>query len=631
MARDLARAQDWLNINPANWLGPEMGWDYKKLPGPLYYWLMAPLKLFNSVIFILFVKSIAVYCVLLMLTREIKKMLGENVLIDFLLLFSLMPVYILTSRNLWNPSLIVLFNSLQLIFFLKFLNSPRVLWIWLMTTTAFVGMQVHFSILVMYSAIVFTILSSKQIERKIKIVQLAVMAKLIVWLIVWYFFNFVPEFNTQLSNFYGSNPHLLERLFDLSYHISLNILDLKDYDLFTLFFKTLSELGLIASGSVKFLSVLLNIIYFALLAYGLANIIASYRKNRKPFDFFLLLHFLFFIISILILKNKEQVPYRYGLCLYPIQFIIISYGLHLGLSTKGFILQKVRYIFVFTFIFYAYFNFKMIQAQEVSGRSHHTNNDNLELNLKNKQYLYDFLIKNVHMKEDPFNYLHGRAVNKFRLKEMNWAQTIPYFSLYTMRTGNQVKYSEEIKREQIQDNWLVQLKNLNGLKSDPSNALQITEMSSETLPKKLKISYFSRQGKMLLFENWHNSALIMPSAFVKNLKDIDIINLDFYAESGTYPYLNLLVDDNARYWPAYEPNYEVLDVKANNVELTPKKYLGYFLVQNQYVYKLNPINNTQISIRLKLKVKTNNFSRIDIFLTETELPQEEIYIRTEQE
>lgn len=629
MARDLARAQDWLNFNPSNWLGPEMGWDYKKLPGPLYYWLLAPLKLFNSVIFILFFKSIVVFSVLVLLAREIKKMLGENVLIDFLLLFTLMPVYVLTSRNLWNPSLVILFNSLLLLFFIKFLNSKKILWIWLITTTAFVGMQVHFSVLVMYSAMAFTILFSSHIERKIKILQLALMAKLVLWLAVWYFFNFVPEFNTQLNNFYGLNAHLIKRVFDLSYHLSLNLRELEDYDLFTLLFKSLSELGMIAGSSVKVVSLLLNIMFFAILVYSLVCIATNYRKERKAFDLFLLIHFLFFLISIIVLKNKAQVPYRYGLCLYPVQFIIISYGLHLGFSFKQIILKSFRYICVFTFIFYAYFNLKMIQAQEITGRSHHTNNDNLELNLKSKQYLYDFLKKNVHMKEDPFNYLHGRSVNKFRLKEMNWEQSIPYFSLYSMRTGNQFKYTEDIKNEQIQDNWLVQLKNLKALKSDPSNALQIVEMSSETLPKKLKISYFDSKGKMLLFENWHNSALIMPSAFSKNLKEADTISLDFYAESGTYPYLNLLIDDNDSYKPAYEPVYEVLSVKANNVDLHPTSYLGYFLVQNQYIFKLAPINNTQISIRLKLKTKINNYSRIDIFLTENELPQEEFFIRTE--
>lgn len=630
MARDLSRAQEWLTFNMSSWLGPEMGWDYKKLPGPLYYWLLAPFRLFNSVAFILLVKSIALFAVLVFLTAEIKRKLGENILINFLLLFALMPVYILTTRNLWNPSLIIIFNCLQLLFFLKFLNSPRMHWIWIMALIAFVGMQVHFSTLVIYAAILSSILFTAKLERKYKVLQLALLAMLILWLSVWYFFNFVPEFNDQLNNFYGSNPYILNRILDLSYHLSLNLLNLQDYDLFSLMFKSLSELGLIAQGPVKFLSLLMNVIYFILLFFSLITISLNYRKERKIFDLFLLTHFFIFLISILILKNKEQVPYRYGLSLYPMQFIIICYGLHLGMSSKAFVLKGFRYLCVFTFIFYAYFNFKMIQAQEITGRSHHTNNDNLELSLKNKQYLYDFLKKNVHLKEDPFNYLHGRSINKFRLKEMNWEQSQPYFSLYTMRTGNNFKYTEDISKEQIQDNWIVQIKNLNALKSNPQDALQIVEMSSEALPKKLKISYFDSRGKMLLFQNWHNSGLIMPSAFVKDINEVDTINLDFYVESGIYPYLNLLVDDNDHYRPAYHPNYEVLSLKANNVSLLPDKtYLGYFLVQNQYIFKLKPINNTQVSIRLKLKLKTNNYSRIDIFLTDHELPQEELFIKAE--
>ena len=48
MSRDLSRTFAWLQLQPSSWLGPEMGWDFKRLPGPFYYillgifWLLSP-------------------------------------------------------------------------------------------------------------------------------------------------------------------------------------------------------------------------------------------------------------------------------------------------------------------------------------------------------------------------------------------------------------------------------------------------------------------------------------------------------------------------------------------------------------------------------------------------------------
>jgi hypothetical protein len=631
MGRDLSRAQDWLNFNFSNWLGPEMGWDYKKLPGPFYYWLLASLKLFNSMTFILIIKTTAVYAVLYFLINEVRKSFGETVTVNFLLLFLFMPVYIFTSRNIWNPSFIILFNCLQFLFFLKFNNTKNSKFLWLIGATAALGMQVHFSTVIIFLASSLAIIVSPNLEKRFKLIQLSQIAFFIVWLLTWYFYNFVPEFNNQLSSFYGSNSYFTQRIFDVSYHLSLNLMEIQDYDLFTLFFKTLSELGLISSSFLIFLTFTLSLFYLLLFTTSLVAILINYLKKRNSFDMFLLLHTIFFLISILVLKNKEHIPYRYGLCFYPIQFFIISYGLFLGLKSRPAILKAFGYLAASTFAFYAYFNYKIIQAQDVTGRSHHTNNDNLELTLKNKKYIYSFLQHNVVLNKDPFNYLHGRSINKFRLKEMNWEQNSPYFSLYKMQTGNNFSYTKDSIHEEIRNNWLVQLKNLEQLKKDPTNSLQITEISTEALPKNLNISYYGINKQLLASQYWKNTSLIMPSAFLKNIGEVDTLDLEFEANSNSYSYLNILIDDNSFYKFAYQNNYEILSVKLNGKPIKPeKKYSGYFLVQNQYIFKLNNTFKSKIVLSLKLNVHFNNYSRIDIFLTKDILPAEEIFIKTEQ-
>src|SRR5437868_3293251 len=50
MSRDLMRAMNWAHLEDVtSWSGPEMGWDFKRLPGPFYYWLLAPATYLGSI------------------------------------------------------------------------------------------------------------------------------------------------------------------------------------------------------------------------------------------------------------------------------------------------------------------------------------------------------------------------------------------------------------------------------------------------------------------------------------------------------------------------------------------------------------------------------------------------------
>lgn len=619
MSRDVLRAQSW------NWLGPELGWDYKRLPGPLYYLLLGALTLAKSLYFILFSKLVALYSVIYLLIREIRKHFPAPILNIFLGLFLFMPVFIFSSRNLWNPSLVVLFNSLQFLFILKFIEAPSKKYIFLSLFTGFCGLQVNFSTLIGFLAFGLTLLLTQTPEKRLKKLQLAGFGILLLWLGAWYFADYVPEFNNQITSFYGLSSFSLNRLHDLGTTLTLSLEEIKDYDLFSLYFNSLAELGLINKGLVTGISDFLFFLYSILYVVVFTAVAREYLRHRRMLDLFLLAYNLLFLFSILIFKNKMNIPYRYGLAIYPVQFFLLSYGLYLMWNTKK-IYKGFQLLAAVTTVFYLYFNTKMFEAQALLGRAHHTNYDNLELTVRNKEYLYRFLQKNVQLEGDPFNSLHGRTVNKFRLKEMNWEQTIPYYSLYYLTTGQKFSFDEQLKNTVNGDNWLVQLKNLQELKEDPTGALRMTELSSEVFPKNLRITYYDAAKKLLRTDEWKNTSLILPSAFVPDLAGVHFIRLSFQLDTSTHKYVNLLIDDNESYKFAYRNDYELLNFTSDEKALQPlKMYEGYFLVQNQYIFEPPKSNKGNFEIELALVNKFRNFSRVDIFTTNYIMPQEELF------
>lgn len=619
MSRDILRAQSW------NWLGPELGWDYKRLPGPFYYLLLGALTSTKSLYFIMLGKIVALYSVILLLLREVRKMFPATILNIFCALFLFMPVFIFTSRNLWNPSLVVLFNCLQFLFILKFIERPAKIFIYLSLLTGFCGLQINFSTVIGFLAFGLTLLLSKSSEKRLKKLQLAGFAAVLLWLGAWYFVDYVPEFKRQITSFYGLSSFGLNRLYDLGTTLTLSVAELKDYDLFSLYFNSLSELGLINKAIVTGLSDFLFIVYFILYLAVFAAVVREYLRSRRTLELFLIVYNVLFLLSILIFKNKENIPYRYGLSLYPVQFFLFSYGLYLLGNTKK-IFNAFKLLVAGTMVFYVYFNVKVFEAQSLLGRAHHTNYDNLELTVRNKEFLYKFLQKNVQLEGDPFNYLHGRTANKFRLKEMNWEQSNPYYSLYYLTTGQKFEFDEQLKNTANGDNWLIQLKNLKELTEDPDNALRLTELSSEVFPKNLRISYLDATKKILRTDEWKNTSLILPSAFVAELPVVHYIRLSFQLDTSTHKYINLLIDDNDSYKFAYRNNYELIKFAGDGKSLQPLKiYEGYFLVQNQYIFEPPKNNKGNFEIEMVLENKFRNFSRIDIFSTDYIMPQEELF------
>lgn len=262
----------------------------------------------------------------------------------------------------------------------------------------------------------------------------------------------------------------------------------------------------------------------------------------------------------------------------------------------------------------------------LTGRAHHTHNDNLEMTFKNKEMLYRFLQKNVALEGDPFNYLHGRAANKFRLNEMNWHQTTPYYSLYYFTTGQKFSFTDQMINFENPDNWLVQLKNIKELKENPDGALKLTEMGSDVFPRKLVVTYLDINKKIVHSIPWKNTSLILVSAFVPDLMPVKFVQLDFEMDTSVHNYVNLLIDDNAEFGFAYSINYNLLEFTLDKVAQYPRKtYKGFFLVQNQYIYETKRNPNGRFKLLIELKAKYPNFSRIEIFATDKIMSEEELF------
>lgn len=626
MSRDLIRAFEWLKLEPTSWLGPEMGWDFKRLPGPFYYWLIGAFwAVTHSIEGILFLKILFTNICIYFLIRELKLKYPIWFVVCFCMPFLFFPVYIETLRNLWNPSLIVAFGCLIFICVLKYQSSNLKRWLWFSFLFCFLGMQIHFSVLIPFLALLLTLFFRRE-RLKIVLIQLGL---LFAWIASWLYLNPVPQLQNQLDTFYGFNFFIKNRVFDLAYHLSLSLKAIEDYDLFYRLSHSAIQLGWLSHFFVNDLNPILNLGFLFLFLVSVFFLVSQWKKLKFDFIFvFALFWFFTFVISFVITKHKPQMPYRYGLSLYPIQFFLLP----LAYFYLPNIYQKLKFALVGVLLIYSaqhlVFILEFYSFEDRMGRTHHTQNDNLEMTLKLKKMIYSLVTPGTRMNEDPFSSLHGRAINKMRLKEMNWEQTLPYFGLFQAVYNKKVIYVPEMKDLTPANSWLLQLRNHKELAMSPlAHPFLLTELKADALPQNLVIKILNGESQGLEKISWKNSNLIMPLAFLSEPQQSKFIRLEFELVNQNSKFLNLLVDDNETYRFAYQPTYRVLQVKINKKVQAPiEKHKGYFLNQNQYAYKI-PESAASAKIVIELKVETSfvpNYSRLDLFTSDYLLSKEEL-------
>lgn len=623
MSRDLSRSIDWLSFKSNSWLGPEIDLGSRRLPGPFFYWIIGFFwSLTHSITGILFLKILFTKICVYVLIKELKKNYSLAFVLFFSLQFLLMPVYLETLRNLWSPSLIVSFCCLLFSCALKFQSTNKPIWIWLAGLTAFVGLQIHFSVLIPYLAFLICLLLFK---NRIRIVVFQILI-LVVFLTLWNCFVPGAELQQQANNFYKLSTFLASRFSDLSFHLSLSLKPIQDYDLFTVLTKTSVRLGWISAYFVNILNPFLNLA--VLVVYLCSLIYFIYRKFKifKFIEMFSLLWFLFFVMTYFTTKDMIDVPYRNGLCLYPIQFFLLMLALdnlH-SLFQRKIILFYILLIIISTSHLYFILNF--YKFQNLTARTHQTQNDNLELNLKTKKYIYSLVDAN-NAGLDPFMLLHGRSISKMRLNEMNTKETELYFGLYRSITGQSTRIQSEIKDLPSQNSWLFQLRSFNELKLNPRSPFLVSELKTENLPSDLVLKYLNSDSDGIGKSHWANTNLIMPLAFLQKDSAAKNLRLEFKLNSSENKYLNLILDDNNIYNFGHQANYKLLQVRFDKKAQSPvEKYQGYLLVQNQYIFKI-PNRLDQVKVVIELKIETTeipNFSRLDIFTTPYLLSAEEL-------
>lgn len=618
MSRDLSRTFEWLHLQPSSWLGPEMGWDFKRLPGPFYYILLGIFWLLSPSIEGLIAAKISFtgVCIYLLI-KELKKKYSVFFVSIFSLQFLFMPVYIASIRNLWNPSLIIAFCCLIFWCAMKYMYAYRPIWIWICTLIAALGLQIHFSVIIPYLAF----LAAIGVCGRHKKIILYNFLPILVWLFFWLYLSSAPEFTRQLQTFYGLNQFVLNRLQDLSFHLSLSLKPIHDYDLFYMLTRAGVKADLISGFFVNMMNPILNIGYLIIFIISILFLVRQYIKTKK-LDFvevFSIFWFIFFIISYVVTKHKEQLPYRYGLSLYPVQFFLVCLSFSLYKNKVKKILTILITIIACAHI---YFIYHFYLFQNLFGRTHHTHQDTLELTLRNKVFIYDFI--KFRDSQDPFEILHGRAINKMRLKEMNWEQTEPYFGLYQALFGKKIEYNADIMNRPPTEAWLFQL---NSFSENNVSSFHLQKINPSQLPKNLVIKYFDESGSEVQSVNWKNTNLIMPLAFLNMNQRINSIRLEFDLDASYGSYLNLLLDNNEYYKFAYPTVFKLVSIKLNKKNIdVDYSYQGRFLVQNQLIYKMPiSISSRQFVVDLQIgDMIKPNFSRIDIFTTLTLLDQEEL-------
>jgi hypothetical protein len=595
MSRDILRGLNFWNDFPL--LGPEMGWDYIRLPGSalyLFYWLASQFT--RDLTHILILKSVLTFFSLFFLTTKLKNSYSALEILFVLFLLICSPGFLAGQRDLWNPSWVFLFNMIIIALFFEYFRSRKQSLLWLAFLMTVLGIEFHFSVAVSFVAGFLTTLSEHRVSRKTVV---AIIIISICGLITWVGMNRYQDFIVQLRTIYGlSSKHFVSRIMDI---LSVNYfydMPLEDYDLFYFLSTAIKKYRL--PGDFSLLRVCFWITNLGFLVALLRMLISAIlKRSTSVYEKFLLIYYFIFLGSAFLLVNKEHLPYRYTFLIFPVQFLIIASSLK-KIKFGRFIMLLLALAATPQLIYYKSY----IDIQVLTGRTHHTSEDGLELTLKNKRTIYNFVHSHfVGLSEpDLFYHLHGRIVNKMRLKEMNWEQTEKYFGLWKFEFGEKA-----IVSQMDENHYYVSI--------NQAGNVEFENLTSETQPK--QVSLAAKRGDQFFPVKVPSGIPITP------LRMMDIQAEEFYLEfevnAPSDAFLQLALDSDHR-----KPVFSMVGATLNGKVLNPGSVThGAFLVQEQLQYQLSPGKN---SIRLHMKniLKRNSYSRIDIFVTDRFIQPEEI-------
>lgn len=440
MSRDLSRAMNWASLHPSSqdWFGPELNYNGGRLFGPAYYWVVGLVwSLARSIPATLFILHSITIAISLVYCRKLAKQEGTELAVVFFLLFILMPVHVSLSRTLWNPSLLIDCNLLAILCCHSICVSPeKVLYRFLFLLLTWFSLQIHLSALIgLLACLIVMTIRTRNYRFPIIFAAALIGYSATLLLCGGYFQAFANSLPVQFG-LSGNGEHNLAGQFRLNswlYHLFPDPTPLQDYEQFTLLFR----LGLPLFPEkfwwiFQFLR--LRYLFYFLFVIGnlvlVGELVVCWKESRKAsFYTQLVVVWTFLCFSaFLFYTAKKTLPYRYGISLYPMQFLVVplawkSVGrLDFPKLAKRFVSGALFLFSLIIFVGEGYFLLTIYRVMEVTGRASHVARDSFEIPLRYKISLLEFARRNA-PEDEVYRYLHGSIANKVRLNEHDWEHT----------------------------------------------------------------------------------------------------------------------------------------------------------------------------------------------------------------
>jgi hypothetical protein len=458
-----------------------------------------------------------------------------------------------------------------------------------------------------------------------------------LWLATWYLFSNTEFVNEYLLVQFGSFKarFLYAKLFDLMTTLSFtHYYSGADYSPFGMYSEHMKFIGIYDFPAWQNFFQILNAVYVVIFIYCFVKLFKKAWREKALLETFLIISFLLFCVITMAHSNFAHVFFRLLLFVFPIQFLILSYGAN-ELSPR--LLKYFLALATVSFVSNSYFNYKTTEFQELTGKTIHRWDDTLEIALRYKLQIYDFIKKESHFIMEPFEEMHGRAVNKMRFKEFNWEQRTPYFGLFRISGGREFKADPLLRDKTPENAWYVHfLGRTEILQHLGEKPYTIEKMKLENLPANLVINYLDKNKNLIRKMEWKNTNMILPFAFFDNVENLCYLRLQFEVDPKANKYFNIAYIGKP---PGGLDHYMLGDYLSHELKIDgkavqhTKRFYGLPQVQRQYIYELSGDEKHPLKFDLELEVnrkmfqygfKTNYF-RLDLYGTEKEPVQEEIF------
>lgn len=417
MSRDWVRAQDWAKGIGGDWGGPELNYKGGRLFGPAFYlWLAALVKVSgNSLLWVLSLHHALALIPSLLLTMTLRRDLGRAAAWVFFLSYFLMPIHVSVERSLWNPSLVPALNSLTLLTLRSAWKNPeRTSPLIALTLLGWIGIQVHLSTLPLWLAgwLWLVIHGPPERRRKLYVTLVTLLGYAVAFKTLR---QETPAYLQSLRSQYEWRALTAESLSSYVYrwwgHFHLHTVEIGDFEIFP-----------VILGYLQFLwpdwqQVLLCFEGFGCLWWALVALLLFWPGSSSASFYPELLRLWLGLaaVGMWFYNIKGGVlPYRYGLMIYPGQFLLPALAMARPLRGGAWLKTLLALGSLVVFCGNASYLVLSYRVMATVGRASHVAMDAHELPLR-----YKLLVLSVGMRQgsDPYDFLHGPLVNKLRTHE----------------------------------------------------------------------------------------------------------------------------------------------------------------------------------------------------------------------